>query len=171
MIWFTYYAFFLKLASFMYYGQTLLDLEKSLKSTFSLKIPESYIQLFQNDWKFADRLASFTRLSLNIFTTYFCFYMPFSDSTNIHLLYPGPQPCNTKEKVCFFIIYTTEVLFTYVSVFININLECMYSKLITICCCLFEVVKQNFINIDFNNNEKATEDLKINIALHIEVIR
>lgn len=168
---FVYFAFITKLIIFIYHGKTLVKLENSLKAPLFYRMSKGYTKFFEKDLLFVNRLTNCNRVSILLYTVYFCFYKIFFSGTKIEVPYKGVLPCNLEGGVCFTCIYLEQTFFIFVSVLVNTSLECLFSKLVTVCFCLFEIARKNLIDIDYRDSETAERYLRYNVVLHTEILR
>lgn len=166
-----YVTLIVKLITFLYHGNTLRGLEKSLEQPIFSRIPKGYSKLFESNTKFTNRLANFNRISILLYASYFCFYRTFFNSKRNQVPIDGILPCNTQHRFCFVTVFFFQTFLIFVSVLVNTNLECLFSKLVTICFCLFRVVEERLKDIDTTRANVIEGELRHIVKLHIETLR
>lgn len=171
MLCLIYVTFILKLITFLYHGNALRELEKSLEQPIFTRIPKGYSKLFEANSKFTNRLANYNRISILLYASYFCFYRTFFNSQINPVPMDGILPCNTQHGICFVTVFLFQTFSIFVSVLVNTNLECLFSKLITICFCLFRVVEERLKDIDYTSANAIEVELRQIVRLHVETLR
>lgn len=171
MLCLIYLSFFLKITVFLCNWGALRDLEYALKATDSLKIPKNYSALFEKHTIFANTLAKYNRILVLLYTAYFCFYKSFFNGSKTNLLYDGLLPCDKNNGICDTLIYVIQTIFSFISVLMNTNFDCLFSKLVTICVCLIEVLQQRLRMLEFKDDQKASTELRHIAKLHVEILK
>lgn len=171
MIWVTEFGFVCKLLLFFYNGQEILMLEDELNEPAFSNIPRKCLETLERDVKFTKWLTNIYRFVIISFATYVAFLKPFLNSkVKRELPFEVLVPCNLENNFCYVSFFIFQAIVGYISSQTNINMECLFCKLMTACGCLFDVLHYNLTYIDYSE-EMAEEDLRYNILLHQKLVR
>lgn len=169
-LWVTEIAFIAKLIIFIYHKKTILNIEEALQKPLLRTFSKDSLKYVFKDIKFTQRFCNFYRYNI-FFCILFILSAPFLDRTSRRSLpYDAFSPCPLAENYCFYGFFIFQVFYLYSTSSVNINMELMFSCLMTIICCLFDILKNNLENIDYTKKHSFTE-LRTNIIFHIEISR
>lgn len=172
MLCLVYVALHLKVIAFVWNWNTVLELEDSLKTiSISFRISRNYSVLFGRNIKFVNTLANVDRYLILGYSFYFCFYKLLFNRNVSLILYDGLLPCDKKNKICDTVIYASQTIFSFICVLLNTNLECLFSKFVTIFVCLVDILQEKLDMLEFSDTQKAATGLRSIVKLHIEILR
>lgn len=170
MIWVTELAFLGKLSIFIYHGKTLKGLENALDQPVLSVFPKSYKALLVRDIGFTQRLCRIYRYIIFAYIT-LCVSIPFIEKSEERTLpLPAYTPCTITNNYCYVAMYVFQIINSYITSSTNINMELLFSVLITVSCCLFDILRNNLLDIDYSSERSASE-LRNNVILHYAIIK
>lgn len=88
-----------------------------------------------------------------------------------HLPIEVDAPCDLNNNFWFVVSYFVEVNLIYLYGILMTAMDCIFCKWCMMISCFFEILYENFKNIDYENDKRALEHLKANVARHIKVLR
>lgn len=172
MVWVTEFGFMCKLAVFIYNSDEILRLEDELKQPTYTKFPKVYLKAMKNDIKFTRRLTNIYRLVIVSYASYLSLVRPFINKRDQRsLIFEAHMPCDLENNACYFSVIAFQTINAYISSQTNINMECLFCKLVTACSCLFDVLKHNLSDIDYRYEEIAEGELRNNVIMHQNLLR
>lgn len=172
MIAVTEFGFLCKLVVFLNNEKNTLKLIDDLKNILSLKISCRYQKTYQKELKYTRWFANIYRTVIICYVCYLCVLNPLvrsSDKRSLPL--GGYVPCDITRNDCyiFFSIYQSFTVF--ISPLTNVNMECVFCKLITTCCYEFDILHENLQNIDYRYEKDAEKELNHNVIFHQKLLR
>lgn len=172
MIWITEFGFFCKLIAFLCNGENILKLVSDLNDSAFSRFPKEYLKSLEKEIRFTGSLTNIYRLVIVSYASYISLLQPFIKSKHKRSLpFEAHVPCHLEHNDCFISFIIFQAINAVISSQTNVNMECLFCKLMTTCSCLFDVVRKNLRNIDYCNNEQAKRELRQNVILHIKLLR
>lgn len=172
MIWVTEFGFLCKLIVFILNGGSILNLVDEIKKPAYSKVPTRCIKSLEENVNLTIRLTNIYRLIIISFASYISLIKLFLNNKGERSLPLGAYiPCNLNNDACYISFAIFQSFNAYISSLTNINMECLFCKLITACCCSFDVLQDNLESIDYKNSKGGESDLRTNIRLHMKLIR
>lgn len=172
MVWVTEFGFICKLIVFISNGDEILKLEEELNQKAYRKFRKNCMKDLKKDANFTMRLANIYRFVIVSYATYVTLLKPFINNRGQRSLpFEAHMPCDLEEDICYFSFWAFQIVNGYISSQTNVNMECLFCKVMTACCCLFDVLQNNLSNIDYRYEETAEKELRDNIIMHQNLLR
>lgn len=175
MIAVTEFAFLCKLLVFIKNGKKILELIDDMSNTLLFKKSFKCSKSFQKEIKYTRWFTNIYRTVLVCYVSYLTLLKPLvetkGDKDKRSLPLGGYIPCDIERNDCYVGFTLYQSLTGCVSSLTNINMECLFCKLISTCCCEFDILSYNLRNIDYRFEETAEKELTSNVIFHQKLLR
>lgn len=153
---------------FFYYEKDVLEVEDMLLKPILSTYPKEYT-FVRKKMTFINFFSKVNLFLIAFDETYYMFFEP-SETEGRHLPNEVAVPCDLNGDFCFVVFYVLQVIFIYLYGILMTALDCMFCKWAMVCSCLFEILYFNLNHIDYENDKRAVERLKENVARHIAIL-
>lgn len=172
MIWVPEFGLICKMVVLIQDGDEILTLEDEFKKPTYSKLTKENWKALKNDINFTMRLTNIYRLVTVLYGTYVILLTPIINYKSQRILpLDAHTPCDLENDSCYFSFLTFQFIAGYISCHTNVNLDCLFCKLVTACCSLFDILQFNLSNMDYRSEEVAEIELRNNVVLHQKILR